>query len=112
MKFVPDRGDLIWITFNPQTGHEQSGRRPGLVLSPKSYNSKVGMAIIVPVTNQIKGYPFEVIIPDGQNVRGAILADQIKNFDWQVRNAELISRVSQATFDEVIQKISALLLQK
>ena len=112
MKFVPDRGDLIWITFNPQAGHEQSGRRPGLVLSPKSYNSKVGMAIIVPVTNQIKGYPFEVIIPDGQKVRGAILADQIKNFDWQVRKAELISRVSQTTFDEVIQKISALLFQK
>jgi len=112
MKFVPSRGDLIWITLNPQAGHEQSGRRPCLVISPKSYNSKVGMAVVVPVTNQIKGYPFEVVLPSNLKVTGAILSDQIKNLDWQVRLAELIDRVPQATFDEVIQKVSALLFQK
>ena len=112
MKFVPSRGDLIWITLNPQAGHEQSGRRPCLVISPKSYNSKVGMAVVVPVTNQIKGYPFEVVLPSNLKVTGAILSDQIKNLDWRVRLAELIDRVPQATFDEVIQKVSALLFQK
>jgi mRNA interferase MazF len=112
MKFTPSRGDVIWINFNPQAGHEQTGRRPGLVLSPKNYNSKVGMAVIVPITSQVKGYPFEVKIPDGLKIKGTILSDQIKSFDWQVRDAELICRVSQATFDEVIQKLSALLFQK
>jgi len=112
MKFTPSRGDVIWINFNPQAGHEQAGRRPGLVLSPKTYNSKLGMAVVVPITNQVKGYPFEVIIPDGLKIKGAILSDQIKNFDWQIREAELICRIPQATFDEVIQKLSALLFQK
>ncbi len=81
MVYVPDCGDAIWLTFSPQTGHEQAGRRPALVLSPGVYNSKVGLAILCPVTDQAKGYPFEVRIPDGLEVAGVILADQVKSLD-------------------------------
>jgi len=75
MAYIPNRGDIVWITFNPQAGHEQAGRRPALVLSPAVYNDKVGLAILCPITSQIKGYPFEVLIPDGLKTSGAILAD-------------------------------------
>ena len=110
MTYTPSRGDVIWINF--QTGHEQKGRRPGLVLSPRTYNSKVGMAIVVPLTSQIKGYPFEVVLPDDLKIKGAILSDQIKSFDWRKREAELICKIPQTIFDEVIHKFSALLFQK
>lgn len=82
--YVPQRGDVIWIALNPKAGHEQAGRRPALVLSPAAYNGKVGLAILCPLTNQIKGYPFEVLVPPGLSVTGAILADQVKNLDWRV----------------------------
>lgn len=88
--YVPGRGDVVWITLNPQAGHEQARRRPALVLSPVSYNSRVGLALLCPVTTQIKGYPFEVEIPKGLSVTGAILSDQLKSLDWRARNAELI----------------------
>ncbi|MEK6635211.1 MAG: type II toxin-antitoxin system PemK/MazF family toxin, partial [Planctomycetota bacterium] len=88
--YVPQRGDVVWITLNPQAGHEQSGRRPAVVLSPGTYNEKVALAILCPVTNQIKGYPFEVLVPAGLPVTGAILADQVKSLDWRVRDAEWI----------------------
>ena len=88
--YVPQRGDVVWITLNPQSGHEQAGRRPAVVLSPGIYNEKVELAILCPVTNQIKGYPFEVLMPDGLPVSGVILADQIKSLDWRVRDAEWI----------------------
>jgi mRNA interferase MazF len=78
--YIPDRGDVVWIDMYPQAGHEQAGRRPAIVLSPSSYNGKVGLALFCPVTKQIKGYPFEVIIPPGQKVTGAILSDQVKMF--------------------------------
>ena len=84
---VPERGDVVWITLDPQARHEQSGRRPALILSPKTYNGKVGLAILCPITRQVKGYPFEVPIPDGQAVAGAILADQVKSLDWRARQA-------------------------
>jgi mRNA interferase MazF len=87
---VPDRGDAIWITLDPQAGHEQAGRRPALVLSPASYNEKVGLALLCPITSQVKGYPFEVPIPAGLTVSGVILADQVKSLDWRVRRAERI----------------------
>src|SRR4029077_6896441 len=86
---VPERGDIVWITLNPQAGHEQAGRRPAVVLSPIAYNRKVGLAVFCPITNQIKGYPFEVLIPAGLPVTGAVLADQVKSLDWGVRKAEL-----------------------
>jgi mRNA interferase MazF len=109
MTYVPDRGDAIWISFNPQAGHEQTGRRPAVVLSPVAYNSKVGLAICCPITNQIKGYPFEVRIPAGLRVTGAILADQVKSLDWQVRRAELIDSLPKEVVDEVLVKLSTLL---
>jgi len=108
-RYVPRRGDVIWITLNPQTGHEQTGRRPVLVLSPATYNGKVGFAILCPLTNQIKGYPFEVLVPEGLSITGAILADQLKNLDWHARGAELICSLPRRTVVEVLQKLATLL---
>ena len=83
--YVPDRGDLVWLDFDPQAGREQAGRRPALVLSPKAYNQKVGLALLCPITSQVKGYPFETAIPPGLKVSGVVLADHVKNMDWRVR---------------------------
>lgn len=109
MAYVPNRGDVVWITLNPQAGHEQAGRRPAVVLSPAAYNSKVGLALLCPITNQIKGYPFEVLIPTGLDVTGAILADQVKSLDWRVRRVELICTLPEAIIVEVLQKLGTLL---
>ncbi|HEY6200678.1 MAG TPA: endoribonuclease MazF [Candidatus Binatia bacterium] len=108
-RYVPARGDVVWITFNPQAGHEQAGRRPALVLSPSSYNSKVGLAILCPVTSQVKGYPFEVAIPPGSKLAGVILADQVKSLDWRVRRAEFICKLPQETMGEVTGKLATLI---
>jgi mRNA interferase MazF len=109
MAYAPDRGDAVWVTLDPQAGHEQAGRRPALVLSPVAYNRKVGLAVLCPITNQIKGYPFEVIIPHGLKVTGAILSDQIKNLDWKARETKLICRLPQSVTDEALRKLGALL---
>ncbi len=109
MAYIPNRGDIVWITFNPQAGHEQAGRRPALVLSPAAYNGKVGLAILCPITNQIKGYPFEVLIPAGLAVSGAILSDQVKSLDWKARQAELACTLPQKTMVEALQKLSTLI---
>ncbi len=82
--YTPDRGDVVWLWFSPQAGHEQSGRRPAVVLSPAAYNGKVGLALVCPVTSQVKGYPFEVVMPAGLAVNGVALADQLKSLDWRV----------------------------
>ena len=111
MAYIPNSGDIVWITFNPQAGHEQAGRRPALVLSPAAYNGKVGLAILCPITSQIKGYPFEVLIPDGLKISGAILSDQVKNLDWKVRQAELVCQLPAETLDEVLQKLNTLVSQ-
>jgi mRNA interferase MazF len=108
-RYVPARGDTVWITLNPQAGHEQSGRRPALVLSPSAYNGKVGLAILCPITSQIKGYPFEVVIPSGLKLAGVVLADQVKNLDWRVRKAEFICKLPRKTTDEVLEKLGTLL---
>src|SRR5256885_16000123 len=100
MAYAPDQGDAVWVTFNPQAGHEQAGRRPALVLSPSAYNRKVGLAILCPITNQIKGYPFEIRIPEGLKVTGTILSDQVKNLDWKARQAEFICRLPAALTEE------------
>ena len=105
--YVPARGDLIWLQFNPQAGHEQAGHRPALVVSPSSYNRRVGLAICCPVTSQVKGYPFEVLLPEGLGVEGAILADQIKSLDWRVRKAKRIGSISGDVLQEAIGKILA-----
>ena len=109
--YVPRRGDVVWLTFNPQAGHEQAGRRPVVVLSPNAYNAKVGLALLCPITSQVKGYPFEVILPQGLAVSGAILADQVKSLDWQTRTAELICVLPSAIVSEVLQKIGVLLAE-
>jgi mRNA interferase MazF len=112
MAYTPESGDIVWIMFNPQAGHEQSGHRPALVLSPKAYNGKVGLAILCPITSQVKGYPFEVIIPDGLEVSGAILSDQVKSLDWKARKAEFGCKLPSSTFNEVVQKLSTLIRQQ
>jgi mRNA interferase MazF len=109
--YVPECGDVVWITLNPQAGHEEAGRRPAVVISPESYNGKVGMAIFCPITSQVKGYPFEVVIPPGLPVSGAILSDQVKSLDWRARHAELICTLPTATISEVFQKLATLLSQ-
>jgi mRNA interferase MazF len=106
--YVPSRGDIVWVTLNPQAGHEQTGRRPALVLSPRTYNAKVGLAILCPVTSRIKGYPFEVAIPPGLPVAGAVLSDQVKSLDWRARKAELIYPLPPPVVAEVLSKLRTL----
>jgi len=112
MAYIPDSGDIVWITFNPQAGREQAGRRPALVLSPAAYNGKVGLAILCPITSQVKGYPFEVLIPDDLEIKGAILSDQVKSLDWKTRKAEFGCKLPSSTYNEVAQKLSTLIRQK
>jgi mRNA interferase MazF len=109
MSYVPERGDIVWLNFNPQAGHEQSGRRPALVISPVAYNQKVGLAIFCPVTNQEKGYPFEVKLPKNLKAKGVILSDQMKSLDWRKRDVEFICRVSEEVLEEVFEKIETLI---
>lgn len=109
MAYVPDRGDAIWLNFTPQAGHEQAGHRPALVLSPASYNRKAGLALLCPITSQVKGYPFEVQLTSTTEVHGVILADQVKSLDWRERDAEFIEEVSEAVIRETIAKVQALL---
>jgi mRNA interferase MazF len=109
LTYTPDRGDVVWITLNPQAGHEQAGRRPSVVLSPAAYNARVGLALFCPVTSKEKGYPFEVRIPAGLPVAGVVLADQIKSLDWRARQAELVARLPLQTTQEVLQKLLVLL---
>lgn len=106
--YVPERGDVVWLMFNPQAGHEQAGRRPAVVLSPATYNRKAGLAIVVPVTTQVKHYPFEVLIPSGLPVSGAVLADQVKSLDWRARKAERICSLPPEVVREIQQKASLL----
>lgn len=107
--FIPQRGDIVWINMQPQAGHEQSGRRPAIVLSPTAYNNKVGLAILCPITNQIKGYPFEVILPKGLKINGVILSDQVKSLDWKTRRAEFCDKAPDYVIAEVFKKIKVLL---
>ncbi len=106
---VPERGDAVWITLDPQAGHEQAGRRPALVLSPSAYNGRVGLALFCPITSQAKGYPFEVVLPAGLPVAGVVGADQVKSLDWRARNATLICAVSEEVVSEVLQRLQTLL---
>jgi mRNA interferase MazF len=107
--YAPDRGDLVWITLHPQAGHEQAGRRPAVAVSPRSYNRKSGLGLFCPVTSRVKGYPFEVPIPEGLPVAGVVLADQVKSLDWRARRAELAARLPDESLAEVMGKLTALL---
>jgi mRNA interferase MazF len=106
---APERGEVVWLQFNPQAGSEQAGYRPALVISPKSYNQRVGLALLCPITSRIKGYPFEVEIPQGMQTEGAILCDQIKSLDWRARNARRIGSVPPSVMQEVTARILALI---
>ncbi len=109
MAYIPGRGDVVWMSLNPQAGHEQAGRRPAMVLSPAAYNDKVGLALLCPITSRAKGYPFEVHLPGESDITGAILADQVESLDWRARKAELAGTLPPATVAEVLQKLSTLL---
>src|SRR4249919_3597867 len=109
MAYVPDRGDAIWITLNPQAGHEQAGRRPAVVLSPATYNGRVGLALLCPITSQVKGYPFEVALPDGLAISGVALADQVKSLDWRARKANRICAVPEEMIVQMLRRLNALL---
>lgn len=106
---APERGDIIWLNFHPQAGHEQAGRRPALVLSPASYNHRAGLALVCPVTSRIKGYPFEVAIPAGLPVSGVVLADHLRSADWSARQAEFVCKTPPALLTEVGAKLRPLL---
>jgi len=107
-RYVPERGDVVWLQFDPQAGHEQAGHRPALVVSPKAYNGKVGLALLCPVTSQVKGYPFEVLFPSESRVTGAVLADQVKSLDWRARKAKRFAVAPAEVLDEVLAKIASL----
>ena len=107
--YVPDRGDLVWLEFTPQAVSEQAGRRPALVLSPKAYNVKVGLALFCPVTSKIKGYPFEVQLPDESSVSGVVLSDQLKSLDWRSRKVKFIERASSDIMAMVTARVLPLL---
>ena len=109
--YVPERGDAVWITLDPQAGHEQAGRRPALVLSPSAYNGRVGLALLCPITNQAKGYPFEVSLPEELPVTGVVGADQLKSLDWRARKASWIGAVPKEVVAEVVRRLQTLLVE-
>ena len=111
-EYVPQRGDVVWINFNPRAGHEQGGYRPAVVLSPRVYNSKTRLAILCPITKQVKGYPFEVAIPAGLDVTGVILTDQVKSMDWRTRNTALICSLPAQIVEMVLQRVETLLARE
>ena len=108
--YVPKRGDVVWMTMNPQAGHERAGRRPAVILSPAAYNAKVGLALVAPVTSRVKGYPFETLVPSGLPVSGTILSDQVRSLDWRARGAELFYELPTSVVNEVLQKLKTLLI--
>ena len=107
--YVPARGEVIWLQFNPQAGHEQAGRRPVFVVSPQSYNEKVGLGLFCPITSRAKGYPFEVRLPNGLPLSGVILSDQVKSLDWQARRAEYCCTATPEVIAEVSEKLRLLI---
>lgn len=108
--WVPERGDAIWLHFTPQAGREQAGRRPAVVLSPAAYNSKSGLALVCPVTSQIKRYPFEVVLPAKLPIHGAVLSDHLRSLDWRSRQAEFICHLPEEVIEDIAAKASALIM--
>ena len=109
MAYCPKRGDLVWLNFTPQAGHEQSGRRPAFVISHTDYNRKVGLALACPITNHKKGYPFEVDLPADVPVVGVVLVDQVRSLDWKIRQAALIAHPNPAFLTEVLSVLATLI---
>ena len=108
-EYVPARGDIVWLSFSPQAGHERAGHRPALVLSQEAYSRKTGLALFCPVASRIKGYPFEVVLPDTSPVSGVVLADQVKSLDWRARNARFECHASRRVVGEALEKVGVLL---
>ena len=108
-RYVPERGDLVWLTFDPQAGREQAGRRPALVLSPEPYNRRASLALVCPITNQAKGYPFEVALPEGLSISGVVLADHVKSADWTAGRADFAAKAPSEVVAEVAAKLRPLL---
>lgn len=108
-RYVPDAGDLVWLTFDPQAGHEQRGRRPALILSPRAYNEKARLAIACPITSQVKGYPFEVPLPPAAKITGVVLTDHVKNLDWQARRVVFEAKAPADVLTDVRERLRALL---
>jgi mRNA interferase MazF len=106
---VPERGDIVTINFDPSQGSEIKKRRPALVISPKNYNQKVGLALVCPITSHKKGYPFEVELPENKFINGVILADHVKSFDWRIRKVEFVMPASKDIMEETIDKLSAII---
>jgi len=109
-KYIPERGDIVWLNFEPQSGHEQKGKRPAIVVSSKDYNEKVGLGLFCPITSKIKNYPFEVKI-SVKKINGVVLSDQIKSLDWRTREIEYIGKETSGKMDEIINKISVLIFE-
>ena len=109
-KYSPERGDIVWLNFNPQAGHEQKGKRPAIVISPKEYNEKTGWGLFCPITGKIKNYPFEVKI-ENKKIDGVVLSDQIKSLDWETREIEFIVKETSEKIDEIINKINVLIME-
>lgn len=108
VNYIPERGDIVWLSFHPVRGHEEKGRRPAIVLSPKRYNSRAGLALVCPITSKVKGYPFEVALVDGK-ILGVILADQLRAVDWRARKASYIAAATESVSNEVRDKLLTLL---
>ena len=108
-EYVPARGDIVWLSFTPQAGHEPAGHRPALVLSPEAYNQKTSLALFCPITSRAKGYPFEVLLPAASAVSGAVLADQVESLDWRARGARFEAQAPRRVVGEVLEKVSVLL---
>ena len=106
---VPRRGDVFWMNFDPQEGHEQAGRRPGVVISPDYYNARSKLLIVCPITSRVKGYPFEVLIPAGLKVSGAIISDQCRSLDLVARQAEMLCAIPTRTVNEVLELVATLM---
>ena len=107
---APARGDLVWVSLNPQAGHEQAGRRPAIVVSPLKYNQRVGLALMCPITSKVKGYPFEVPLPGELKISGVVLADQVKSLDWRAREAQVADVAPESTTAQVLGKLNVMLL--
>ena len=108
--YCPKRGDIVWLNFHPGKGHEQAGRRPALTLSRDAYNRKVGLAVFCPITTKIKSYPFEVLLPEGMKISGAILSDQAKCLDWRSRESSFCDKVTNDILEDVLHKLSSILM--
>ncbi len=106
--YVPDRGDIVWVDLNPTRGHEQAKTRPAIVVTPKSYNTRTGLMLACPITSEIKGYPFEVLL-HGKKTTGVVLSDQLRSLDWNVRNVHFIERAKPSVMTELTHKLSALI---